>query len=79
MDPKEELLIELVHFLSSGYKIKDPKDGHTYHVSGMSVKEIKNLINKPIPKRGGLTIIECLQKEGRGFFNELKAYLNKFN
>jgi hypothetical protein len=66
LNDKEELLIELVHLLSYG----SPKD------LGLSLKELKYWLTKPIPTRENRNALECLETDGRAFLNELITFLN---
>jgi len=58
----EELLVELVHFVSYG--------------TGLNLRATKQLLQKPISNRNGMSCLDCLDKEGRAFLNELITYIN---
>ena len=60
---EEELLVELIHFL--------------VNQTGLSAREVKILIEKPMSHRKNMNCLECLASEGRAFLNELKTYINE--
>lgn len=62
----EEHLVELVHFLSHGSKKH----------AGLSLKEVRQFLYKPIASKRGRNSIECLKDEGRAFINEIKTFVN---
>jgi len=67
MSDYEEKLVELVHFLSRGSKKHQ----------GLSLKEVKELLYKPIISKRGMNSLQCLETEGRSFINELKTFINE--
>jgi Asp-tRNA(Asn)/Glu-tRNA(Gln) amidotransferase B subunit len=61
-DDYSELLIELVHFVAQ---------------QGLSLKETKEFLTTKISSKGGKTPLQCLQKQGREFINELRTFVNE--
>jgi len=59
----EELLVELVHFMSYG--------------TDMDLKTTKSLLQKPISNKNGRNCLECIHQEGRTFINEIITYINE--
>ena len=63
----ERLLVNLVHFLAYG----------TQREMGLTLRETTHYLQKPIPAKQGKNCLECLEKEGLAFINELKIYINE--
>lgn len=61
----EKLLVELVYMLSNQ--------------TDLSLKEVKFLLEKPMPAKRGKNCLECLEKDKRAFLNELITYLNEMD
>jgi len=59
----EELLVELVHFMSQG--------------TDLDLKTTKRLLQRPISNKDGRNCLECIEKEGRAFLNEIVTYINE--
>lgn len=64
---QEELLVELVHYLTFGSDSEQ----------GLPLKEVQKFLITPISSKDGKTPIECLRTEGRAFINELKIFMNE--
>lgn len=62
---REFLLVELVHFLAYGDEVE----------TGLTLEETIRFLRTPIRSKDGLNSIECLEREGRRFIEELKIYL----
>jgi len=63
----EELLIELIHFLAYGTKTE----------TGLTLKDTKNFLTKPIASKGDRNCLQCLREERREFLNELITFINE--
>ena len=61
----EHLLVELVHFLSSGDR---------EHM-GLSILEIKRFLEQPIESKDRRNALQCLALEKRRLIKELKDHL----
>lgn len=70
MTHQEEVLVELLHFLSSSIS----QGG-----CGLSMHECKKMLNTPIASKEGKTAIECIRLQGRVFVNELKIFINELD
>lgn len=73
---EEELLIELIQLLAFG-KVHISKKGTRWMEPGLSSKEIKHFLTKPLSHKQNQTALQCLRKEGRAFINEIISHLNK--
>jgi len=65
----EELLIELVHLITSSNKAE----------VGLSLKDTKAFLTKPIAAKGGRNCLQCLKEEGRLFVNEVIIFMNEID
>jgi len=63
----EKDLIELIHLLS--------RNSRKYQ--GMTPREVKNFLLSPIASKRGKNALECLEKDGKLFINEIKIFLNE--
>lgn len=64
---KEELLVELVHFLAFGTELEH----------GMTHKEIRDFLVGPIKKKGNRNPLELIEAEGLSFLKEVRAALGE--
>jgi hypothetical protein len=64
---REKLLVELVHILSYGDKIE----------FGLTLEEVLDYLEKPIGRKQNRNALECLDKQGDKFINELRDYLSE--
>ena len=64
---EEELLVELVHFLSFGTELEH----------GFKHKEVRDFLITPIKKKGNKSPLELLELEGSAFLNELRVILGE--
>jgi len=60
---EEELLTELVYIMSAG--------------TGLRLREINQLLQKPMSSHDGLSCLDCLDRDGRKFINEMITFLNE--
>lgn len=67
MDRRDKLLIELVHFLARGTKEE----------MGLTLRETVAFLTTPIKSKRNKTALECLEKEGRQFINEVIIFVNE--
>jgi len=66
LTPNEELLVELVHYVAYG----------TEREMGLTLKETKLFLTRPIKAKSDYNALECLNSDGRAFINELKTFIN---
>lgn len=60
---QEKLLIELIYYMANG--------------TGIPVKDIKTMLEHPMPSKKGKNCLECLEAEGRAFLNEMITFMNE--
>ena len=61
----EHLLVELVHFLSHG----------TQEEMGLTLKEVKSWLARPIHSKGGINALEDLANNKHELLKELHAFM----
>lgn len=62
----EHLLVELVHFLAYG----------SDRESGLTLRETKRFLTKPIESKDGRNALQVLESEKRRLIRELEAFLS---
>lgn len=67
LSERERLLIELVHILSYGDKLE----------FGLTLEEVLEYLEKPIPRRGNRNALQCLDADGERFLQQIKDYLTE--
>lgn len=60
---KEELLTELVYVFTAG--------------TGMPLRQVKQLLQKSMSNKDGMSCLDCLDRDGRKFINEVITFLNE--
>lgn len=61
---EEALLVELIHIMC--------------YQTGLSAKEVKLFLEKPITHKDDRNCLECINEEGQEFINELISFLNAY-
>jgi hypothetical protein len=67
LSDEERLLVQLVHLLSYGDKLE----------FGLTLSEVLDYLEKPIPRKGNKNAMECLKLEGDKFLKDLQDYLSE--
>lgn len=63
----EENLVELVHFISFGTELEH----------GLTHKEVRDFLVRPIKRKQGRNALECLADEGPAFIEEIRIHLGQ--